>query len=68
MTTRNAAWSYIQDHHKKGEITTGLLFLDDAAADLHKRNDNVEQPLNTSTYNKLCPGAEALDDLFGSFR
>ena len=68
MTTRNAAWSYIQDHHKKGEIITGLLFLDDAAADLHKHNNTVDQPLISMPYDKLCPGAEALNELFEALR
>lgn len=68
MTTRNAAWSYIQDHHKKGEIITGLLFLDDATADLHKHNNTVAQPLSTVPYDQLCPGNEALDDLFEALR
>jgi 2-oxoglutarate ferredoxin oxidoreductase subunit beta len=68
MKTRNAAWSYIQNHLGKGEIVTGLLFLDEAAADLHTRNNSVEQPLNSLPYDKLCPGATALDDLFEAYR
>ena len=68
MSTRNQAWSYIQDHHKKGEIITGLLFLDDAAPDVHMHNNTVAQPLNAVPYDKLCPGSEALDDLFESLR
>ena len=68
MKSRNQAWSFIQDHHKKGEIITGMLFLDDAAADLHTHNNTVEQPLNAIPYEKLCPGEDALDHLFESLR
>lgn len=68
MKTRNQAWSFIQDHQKKGEIVTGMLFLDDVAADLHIRNNTVEQPLNAIPYEKLCPGEEVLNHLFESLR
>lgn len=68
MTTRNAAWSYIQEHHRKGEIVTGLLFVDEAAADLHRHNNSTDRPLYTLPYDELCPGQEALDELFDANR
>jgi 2-oxoglutarate ferredoxin oxidoreductase subunit beta len=68
MKTRNAAWSYIQQHHRRGEIVTGLLYVDEAEADLHSHNDSIDQPLYTLPYEKLCPGQEALDELFEAHR
>lgn len=68
MKSRNAAWSYIQQHHRRGEIVTGLLYVDEAAADLHSHNGSVDRPLNTLPYDQLCPGQEALDELFEANR
>ena len=66
--SRSAAWSYIQDHRERGEIVTGLLFLEDSAPDLHGDNDTVDKPLNGLPYDDLCPGAIALDELFEASR
>ena len=66
--SRSAAWSYIQDHREKGEIVTGLLYIEDSARDMHGDNNSVDRPLNNLPYSELCPGRAALDDLFEANR
>jgi 2-oxoglutarate ferredoxin oxidoreductase subunit beta len=60
---RLAAISHIQQHHARGEIVTGLLFVDPAAEDLHEHLNTVETPLNRLADADLCPGAAALEAL-----
>jgi len=51
-----------------GEIVTGLLFADESVADLHEANNTCDAPLNALPYEKLCPGAETLNQLQDEFR
>jgi 2-oxoglutarate ferredoxin oxidoreductase subunit beta len=52
----------------KGEVPTGLLYVDTTAADMHDVNDTTDVPLSQLPFEKLCPGKAALDDLQSSFR
>jgi len=65
---RGNAISYIQHHQEKGEIVTGLLYLDEQAGDLHTTSNTIDQPLNELSYDKLCPGADALEEIFEAYR
>jgi len=60
---RLAAISHIHQHHARGEIVTGLLFVDPAADDLHEHLNTVETPLNRLAEADLCPGSAALEAL-----
>ena len=44
---RLAAMTFLQKHAAKGQIVTGLLYVDPDAEDLHAHLDTVETPLNT---------------------
>jgi 2-oxoglutarate ferredoxin oxidoreductase subunit beta len=57
---RLAALSHIHTHHDRGEIVTGLLFVDPAGDDLHEHLNTVVTPLNRLVESDLCPGAAAL--------
>ena len=57
---RIAAMNHIATHESRGEILTGLLYVDGDAADLHAHLNTVEQPLNRLSDAQLCPGAAAL--------
>lgn len=59
-TDKVAAMNYVQEHHAKGEVVTGLLYVDPAAEDLHEHLRTVEAPLNTLGEAELCPGTAAL--------
>jgi len=57
---RLAAMSHIAAHATRGEILTGLLYVDGAADDLHAHLKTVDVPLNRLTEKELCPGAAVL--------
>jgi 2-oxoglutarate ferredoxin oxidoreductase subunit beta len=65
-TDRQKVISYLQDNHES--IATGLLFVDESAADLHEMNRTAATPLSRIEYPKLCPGAAALQELQEDFR
>ncbi len=57
---RIAAMNYLGHHHAKGEVVTGLLYLDPEPDDLHAHLNTVDVPLNQLGEKELCPGAETL--------
>jgi len=65
---RLAAMTFLQKHAAKGQVVTGLLYVDPDAEDLHTHLDTVEQPLNTLDAKALCPGSAALDKFNASLR
>ena len=38
--------SYLQQHHAKGEVVTGLLYVDPEPEDLHAHLNTVDTPFN----------------------
>lgn len=67
-TERQKAVSYLVQQQSKGEIVTGLLFVDETTPDLHELNNTSETPLSRIPYEKLCPGAATLAALQEEFR
>lgn len=67
-TDRQKVFSYVLEQQKNGEIITGLLFVDPRAPDLHEVNCTSETPLARLSFEKLCPGSAALDQLQAEFR
>jgi 2-oxoglutarate/2-oxoacid ferredoxin oxidoreductase subunit beta len=65
---RVAAMTYLQEHHAKGEVVTGLLYLDPEPEDLHAHLNTIATPLNTLREKELCPGAKKLADVNESYR
>jgi 2-oxoglutarate/2-oxoacid ferredoxin oxidoreductase subunit beta len=65
-TDRQKVSDYLQEH--RGEIATGLLFVDETVADLHEMNQTAHTALSRMPYEKLCPGAAALEELQEDFR
>jgi 2-oxoglutarate ferredoxin oxidoreductase subunit beta len=65
---RQAAYQYLQDHLGRGEIPTGLLYIDETAAEMHQLNDTTETPLAQVPFEKLCPGSATLEKLQKAFR
>ena len=57
---RVAAMTHIAAHEARGEILTGLLYVNAAADDLHAHLKTVDVPLNQLSQKELCPGAAAL--------
>jgi 2-oxoglutarate/2-oxoacid ferredoxin oxidoreductase subunit beta len=65
---RLGAMTFLQKHAAKGQIVTGLLYVDPEADDLHAHLNTVDAPLNTLTEKALCPGSAALDKINASLR
>jgi 2-oxoglutarate ferredoxin oxidoreductase subunit beta len=60
--------TFLQKHAAKGQIVTGLLYVDPDAEDLHTHLDTVETPLNAMDEQALCPGSAVLDKINASLR
>src|SRR5215210_6775156 len=56
---RLAAMSHIATHEARGEILTGLLYVNAASDDLHGHLKTVDRALNRLGHQELCPGAAA---------
>jgi 2-oxoglutarate ferredoxin oxidoreductase subunit beta len=67
-TDRRAVFASLQQRQGRGEVPTGLLYLDKGASDVHEMNGTSETPLSQIPYEKLCPGSAALDRLQEAFR
>jgi 2-oxoglutarate ferredoxin oxidoreductase subunit beta len=67
-TDRIRAMGYVQEHAARGEVVTGLLYVDADACDLHEQLDTVAQPLITLGADELCPGSAALEKLNAALR
>lgn len=52
----------------RGEILTGLLYMNPETHDLHHTINSSDRPLNTLTEKDLCPGSELLKELNAEFR
>jgi 2-oxoglutarate ferredoxin oxidoreductase subunit beta len=65
---RGAALSFLGERQARGEIVTGLLYVDPEADDLHDALGTVDTPLNSLGDAELVPGAAALEKLNASLR
>ncbi|MET0509858.1 MAG: 2-oxoacid:ferredoxin oxidoreductase subunit beta [Burkholderiaceae bacterium] len=65
---RQGAMSAIGTHLRQGEVLTGLLYLENEAADLHGHLNTVQAPLNQLGAPELCPGSAALAKINQSLR
>lgn len=62
-TDRDGAYAHVKRLQERGEVVTGLLYLDEDADDMHALNRTVAAPLYDLPYETLCPGSAALDEL-----
>ncbi|HET9272439.1 MAG TPA: 2-oxoacid:ferredoxin oxidoreductase subunit beta [Vicinamibacterales bacterium] len=67
-TDRDRAYAYIRDAQSKGEIVTGLLYIDEGSQDMHGHAGTTNEPLTTLPYEALCPGNDELQKLQQRFR
>jgi 2-oxoglutarate ferredoxin oxidoreductase subunit beta len=67
-TNRAAAMSYMSEHAARGEVVTGLLYVDPLATDLHTAFNTSDKPLNALGAQDLCPGGAALEKVNASLR
>jgi 2-oxoglutarate/2-oxoacid ferredoxin oxidoreductase subunit beta len=67
-TDRDAVQSYLRERARAGEVTTGLLFVQPDAPDMHATLATVGRPLRDLTFDELCPGGEELERLQAEYR
>ncbi len=67
-TDRFAAMNYTQTHQARGEVVTGLLYVDPHAVDLQQAINTNDTPLQNLGVKQLCPGKKNLDKINASLR
>ena len=67
-TSRAAAFKYLRDRFNAGEITTGLLYIDEERNEMHDLMGNVDMPLVQVPYEDLAPGAAELPKILGRYK
>lgn len=65
---RIAAMNYVQQRQAKGEVVTGLLYVEAEAEDLHTHLNTVASPFNRLGAAELSPGAAVLAKINAGFR
>jgi 2-oxoglutarate ferredoxin oxidoreductase subunit beta len=65
---RAKAMAYLQERHARGEVVTGLLYIENEGEDLHKHLNTVATPLNKLGEKDLCPGTKALTAINEEYR
>jgi 2-oxoglutarate ferredoxin oxidoreductase subunit beta len=65
---RRSAMNAIEDHREKGDILTGLIYMDRDSRGLHEILQTSQRPLNTLTESDLCPGNKMLENINASLR
>ncbi len=59
---------YLQERGLAGEVATGILYVDESAADMHELNGTADEPLVRMTHAQLNPGAAMLAEIQQSWR
>ncbi len=67
-TDMETALPVLERYKKRGEIATGVLYIDDREQDLHDLIGTTNQPLNEVPADALCPGSSALDAINDAHR
>ena len=67
-TSRADAFKYLRDRFNAGEITTGLLYVNEERAEMHELMGNVDTPLAKLPYEGLQPGNGELRKIQRRFR
>jgi 2-oxoglutarate ferredoxin oxidoreductase subunit beta len=65
---RAAAMAYLSERERKGEIVTGLIYIENEPGDLHGHLGTVSTPLNQLGDAELVPSQAALDKINASLR
>jgi 2-oxoglutarate ferredoxin oxidoreductase subunit beta len=60
--------TYIRERHDRGEIVTGLLYVDETATEIHELNATPATALAKVPFESLCPGSAELALMQEEFR
>ena len=67
-TSRALSFKYLRERFNAGEITTGLLYLDEVRPEIHELMGNVDTPLSQLPLDGLHPGKDELKKLQDRYR
>ena len=67
-TSRADAFKHLRDRFNAGEITTGLLYVNEDREEMHELMHNIDTPLSQLPYEGLHPGNDELKKLQGRYR
>lgn len=67
-TDRIKVVSYIEEHRARGDVVTGLLYLDEHSVDMHEMMGSSATPMSALPYETLCPGSDALAKIQSRWR
>jgi len=67
-TSRAAAFAYLRDRFNAGEITTGLLYVNEQREEMNELMGNVDTPLARLPYEGLNPGSDGLQKILSRYR
>ena len=65
---RYSAMSAVHAYKAKGQVLTGLIYMDPDSKDMHKMIETCTKPLNRLVEADLCPGNRVLQDINDSLR
>ena len=65
---RTSAMIKMEEYRNRGQILTGLLYMDRNTQDLHEILETSQKPLNQLDETDLCPGNRVLQTVNESFR
>jgi 2-oxoglutarate ferredoxin oxidoreductase subunit beta len=67
-TSRISALTNLLENVDAGEITTGLLYVDESQPDMHEVNNTTKIPLVDLPFDKVCPGNDTLQKIQARYR
>jgi len=67
-TDRDAVYAHVRALQARGQVATGLLYLDEHAPSMHGALRTVPEPLVDLPHAALCPGEAALDSFMDELR
>jgi 2-oxoglutarate ferredoxin oxidoreductase subunit beta len=65
---RDAAYAHVREHMARGEVVTGLLYIDEGGSDMHAIAKTAKTPLVELPFEELCPGSAKLSELMDEYR
>lgn len=65
---RRSAKAALDEAEDRGEVLTGLIYLDKTETNLHATLNTTSAPLNRLTEKELCPGQDVLEEINASLR
>ena len=65
---RGSAMMALEEHRARGNILTGLIYMDKNSRELHEILETSQRPLNELGASDLCPGNKVLKNINASLR